>query len=89
MKKVYGRNIRVVSCKKDDIMKETISDAFVRLNELPDNALLKVSEAAVLLRVNRTTVYELMYHEGLKYIKVGSIKIKKIWINECLDSKVA
>lgn len=83
------KKIKVVSAQKNAIIEANKADTFARLNNLPDNALLKVSEAAVLLRVNRTTVYELMYHEGLKYIKVGSIKIKKIWINEFLDSKVA
>lgn len=83
------KKIKVVSTQKNAIIEANKADAFARLNNLPDNALLKVSEAAVLLRVNRTTVYELMYHEGLKYIKVGCFKIKKIWVDEFLESKVA
>lgn len=71
---------------KNDIIKESADEKFERLSRLPADALLKVAEAAILLRVNRTTVYELMYHEGLKYKKIGSYKIKKAWVDEFINA---
>lgn len=71
---------------KNDIIKESADEKFERLSRLPSDALLKVAEAAILLRVNRTTVYELMYHEGLKYKKIGSFKIKKAWVDEFINA---
>lgn len=71
---------------KNNIIKENAEEKFERLSRLPADALLKVSEVAILLRVNRTTVYELMYHEGLKYKKIGSYKIKKAWVDEFINA---
>ena len=50
--------------------------------------LLSVSEVAIMLKVNRNFVYNLIKNGELEAVRIGSIKVKREALNQYIENNV-